>query len=192
MTAAAPRSLADGLVQLAARARRVVRAVEDGLLVAVFALLLVAVLTPIVARLLGIGGWAAAGPIARHLVLWITLLGAMIATREEHHVTVNIAGLLLRGRAAASARALAAAFGAAVCGVLAVAAIDFLGDELAGGARAFGAVPTWLAELILPFGFGLMALRFGVQALRHGHAGLTGRQRPAAGAPPPTAATGGA
>jgi TRAP-type C4-dicarboxylate transport system permease small subunit len=103
----------------------------------------------------------------RFLVLWVTMLGAGVTTREDSHITVDVISHVLPKRGQAAVRVATDLFTVVVCGLLANAAVTFLTEERAGGAQAFQGVPTWIAEIILPFAFGVVALRFAVYAGRH-------------------------
>jgi C4-dicarboxylate transporter DctM subunit len=104
----------------------------------------------------GIPGSAA---ISQHLVLWVCMLGAMLAAREGKLLTLfefASFGSPAMQRVCRSA----GHFGAAVIsGVLAVASALFVNSERgAGGTLAFG-IPLWMAQSIMPLGFAAIALR---------------------------------
>lgn len=99
-------------------------------------------------------------PLQRFLVLWIGLLGAMVATRDDNHITIDVVSFFLSARARAAVRVLTDLFAAGVSLVLAWAAVRFLQQEMTGGMNAFGNVPTWVAELILPIAFAVIGLRY--------------------------------
>ncbi|HEY4719699.1 MAG TPA: TRAP transporter small permease subunit, partial [Candidatus Methylomirabilis sp.] len=54
---------------------------------------------------------------------------------------------------------------AAICTLLGVAAVDLVQQEQATGSMAFGPVPTWMLQLVLPVGFAIVAFRFGLQTI---------------------------
>ena len=96
----------------------------------------------------------------RHLVLWIGMAGALAATRVDKHVRIDA---VLRLCPAAHRRyvlAVADLFTACLCALLTSIAWRFVGDERQFGALAFFDVPSWIAQLCFPVGFGLMTLRF--------------------------------
>ena len=58
-----------------------------------------------------------------------------------------------------AAAVFAAALGAAVSIVLAVAAVELVRSEREVGSSIGAGIPTWVAQLVLPIGFALIALR---------------------------------
>jgi TRAP-type C4-dicarboxylate transport system permease small subunit len=106
-------------------------------------------------------------PLLRLLVLWVALLGAVAASREGRHIRVDIVARWLPPRARSAAYALTDLFTVAVCGVLAWQAVRFVLVERASGALAFGQLPGWIAELILPVAFVLIGVRYVIRLVHH-------------------------
>ncbi len=96
----------------------------------------------------------------RHLVLWVGLFGAVVATRSDRHITIDLASRFMPPRGAAAVRVVTDAFAAVACGLIAHASSKFILSEMESGGKAFGSVPTWVGELIIPVAFFMMALRF--------------------------------
>lgn len=110
-------------------------------------------------RQFGGPGLAGAQPIAQHLVLWIALLGAALAAREGKLLAIGSAEMLPAGAPRRWAPALGGAVGAAVATLLAFASVAMVElDREAGGEVARG-IPIWVAQLVLPMGFAILALR---------------------------------
>ncbi len=108
-------------------------------------------------------GWG--DPLVRVLLLWVGLLGAIIATREERHIRIDVLTRYLPARFSGLARYITEWFSAVVCALLAYHGGRLVWDESQYGSVMFGTVPTWLCQLIIPIGFGLMALRFALAPL---------------------------
>jgi len=155
------------IVSIYGRLRRISRLLEDGAVAGVFFALMLVACAKIILRLLGIQGMAWGEALCRYLVLWIGMLGAMIATRENNHIAINLVSFLGPGRLGIGARMLSHAFAAATCGVLTWASVLFLKDEIEAKSMAFASVPTYVMELILPLAFAVMALRFALYAVKH-------------------------
>ncbi len=93
------------------------------------------------------------------LVLWVGMLGAMVATREKNHISIDILSRFLPAHYKGINQIILDLFTAIVCGLLAYHSYRFVLMEFEDGTTAFGSVPAWLCEAIIPFGFGLIALR---------------------------------
>jgi len=99
-------------------------------------------------------------PLLRVLVLWLGLLGALAATRERHHINIDVISRLLPARAKAAADAVTSLFAGTVSATVAYHATRFVASELRFGGVAFAGIPAWALEAVVPFAFGLIALRF--------------------------------
>jgi len=98
------------------------------------------------------------------LTLWLGMLGAAIAAREGKLLTLATGEFLPKGRVSAVAHVVAGAVGAMIATILMMGAIVIVqSDRLAGDMIAERA-PKWIADLALPVGFGLIALRLAWRA----------------------------
>ena len=102
----------------------------------------------------------------RLLVLWVAFLGAIAASREGKHIHVDAIARWLPVRVKSGVVALTDLFTLSVCLVLAWQSLRFMQSARESGEMAFASLPVWVAELILPLGFTLIALRYGLR-LRH-------------------------
>ena len=106
-------------------------------------------------------------PLVRHLVLWIALLGASVATRENRHITIDI----ISGRVSPAyyswIQGAVQLFSALVCLLLVFPAIRFVqNDYVAGKTLAFG-IPLWLSQAIMPAMMLVMGARFLLKGLKN-------------------------
>src|SRR6186713_1774667 len=93
------------------------------------------------------------------LTLWLGLLGAAIAARDGKLLTLATGEFLPKGRISAVAHVFAAMVSAMVATIFMLGGVALvLSDRLAGDMLAPG-IPVWVADLALPVGFGLIALR---------------------------------
>jgi TRAP-type C4-dicarboxylate transport system permease small subunit len=142
-----------------------VAVLEDGLLVGLLTLLVVLSAAQIVLRnMLGIS-IAGTDQLLRLMVLWVCLLGAVAATREDKQITVDMLSRFLSPTARHVVRALLDLFAAGVSALVAYHGGRFVLTEYAAASVAFGTFPSWAAELILPLAFGLIALRYALFSL---------------------------
>ena len=101
----------------------------------------------------------------RILVLWLGLIGAMIASRNHRHIKIDILSRYLSPPNQLRLRRFTDSITAIVCFIVAWYAFTFVRIEYQDGMRAFENVPVWLTEAIIPFGFLVMAVRFLVSAV---------------------------
>jgi tripartite ATP-independent transporter DctM subunit len=132
---------------------------EDAVAATALAVMTVIPLLEIVLRRTAGIGIPAAGPIVQHLVLWVGFLGAAIAAREGRLLALATGSLVPAGTPRRLASIAAATVGAATSIILTFAAIEFVQSERGAGSSFGAGIPTWVAELILPIGFALIALR---------------------------------
>ena len=141
------------------RVAAALRWLEDALLVALLGSLVLLASLQIVLRNVFDSGIIWGDPLLRVLVLWVGLLGAMVASRDDRHITVDVLSEALPPRGLALARTLTNLFTASVAGVIAAHASRFVAMEYEAGASAFAQLPAWPFEAILPLAFGVISLR---------------------------------
>ena len=132
---------------------------EDGALVLALVSMLVMALTQIVLRNLFDSGFLWAESFLRILVLWIAFLGAMVATRDRNHISIDLLSRLLPTAYFMPLRIVSLLFASLLCAVAAYHSVVFISYEYEDETIAFAAVPSWLCQSIMPIGFGAMALR---------------------------------
>ncbi len=108
-------------------------------------------------------GWA--DEALRLMLLWLALLGALAATRDDRHIRIDVLSRFVPGRLRDIVAAALDAFAAGVCGVIAWQSYLFVRDARAFEDTVLGDFPAWIAQSILPAAFGLIALRFAMNAL---------------------------
>jgi TRAP-type C4-dicarboxylate transport system permease small subunit len=104
-------------------------------------------------------------PLLQHAVLWIGLLGAMIASRKDEHIRIDIASNYLPAHWHRWLVLLVDLFTCSVCLMVAWYSAGFVIEEAEYGGTAFGSVPGWLAQAIIPFGFTVIGVRYAALAV---------------------------
>ena len=138
---------------------------EDTILVSLLAAMLVLAGAQILARNFLHAGILWGDFLVRVMVLWVGLIGAMVAARRNQHIAIDIVSRRLPQRMKPAVNAVLNLFAAVVCGLVAYHSLRFVHLEYLDGAVAFGPVPTWTLESIIPISFGVMALRYFVLML---------------------------
>ncbi|MEC7640717.1 MAG: TRAP transporter small permease [Nitrospinota bacterium] len=102
----------------------------------------------------------------RQMVLWVSFLGASLATRENRHIAIDFFPYFmspsLKTVTAISVRLCVGA----ISFYLAWAAWKFVQFEKEGGATLFLDLPVWGFQIILPFSFTIIAVRFLLQVIQ--------------------------
>lgn len=143
-----------------ARLGRLSGHVEDALLVLLLSVMIVMAVAQILLRNFLDMGLVWVDPLLRALVLWVAMLGAMAASRSDNHIGIDLLSRYLPARLRTVAGMLAALATAVICAALAYYSARLVSLDRAAQAMAFGPVPAWLVESVLPFGFTMIALRY--------------------------------
>lgn len=143
---------------------RGIHVAEDVALVTLLLLMIVLAVAKIVMRNFADASIVWTDPFLSVAVLWVGLLGAMIAARDNSHIAIDIATRYLPEKFARASSVLISVFAAVVCGIVARYAFVFVLDERQSGGMAFAHVPAWACEAILPVAFALIAVRYVVVA----------------------------
>ena len=155
-----------------ARLVRVLVIVEDGLLVVLLSGLIGLAAVQIALRNLLDTSLLWADPVVRVAVLWVGMIGAMVATRFDKQISVDVVSRFLPGRWKAAARVVTDLFTAGVSLALAWHSARLLLGDREGGVTVFASVPLWVCELVLPVAFGVIGLRYLAYALAHGRGAI--------------------
>jgi C4-dicarboxylate transporter DctQ subunit len=149
------------------RADEIIDRVEQTSLVILLSSMIVIAFLQIVLRNLFSTGLSWGDSLVRNLVLWVSFIGAAIATKEGKHINIDVVSrwLPLLGRDMMAF--LIQLFSFSISGLLTFAAFKFIKNEAQMENTVFLRIPAWIPEMILPIVFGLMAIRFGFRSLRN-------------------------
>jgi len=106
-----------------------------------------------------------ADPQLRLLVLWVGLLGGVLAAAESRHIRIDIVEHYLDERLRRISKRVISTLAGVASLCLCYVSISFISSEKAAelmhNSLLFGsAVPAWVTELVIPFSFCLMGLFF--------------------------------
>ena len=140
--------------------RSLLHAAEDAAASVVLAAMVTLPLVEILLRPTRRFGISAAPLIVQHLGLVLGMLGGVIAAREGRLLALSTLGDRSRsGAFNAAGRVVAAVVGAAVVFFLAAASWRFVAAERHFARTLVYGLPVWAAELVLPIGFAVIAIR---------------------------------
>ncbi len=98
------------------------------------------------------------------MVLWLAMVGSVAAARDNRHIRIDALSQVLPDIAVRVVRIVVDLFAAVVCAVIAWQAYRYLQLEVEFEDTVLIDVPAWLAHVIVPLSFALVAYRFVVLA----------------------------
>src|SRR6476646_8191927 len=107
------------------------------------------------------------GAFAATLTLWLGMLGAAIAARDGKLLTLATGEFLPKGRIGDTAHIVAGTIGALIATIFALGGGALVSSDRIAGDHVAAGLPTWVADLALPIGFSLIALRLVWRASPH-------------------------
>jgi TRAP-type C4-dicarboxylate transport system permease small subunit len=107
-------------------------------------------------------------PLLRVLVLWVGLLGAVSASRGDRHITIDVLSRFVSDPIRLSMRIVTSLFTVGVCAVVAYYSWQFVALEREFEAEAFAGLPAWIMQVVIPFAFAVMGLRYLAYAVGDG------------------------
>lgn len=114
----------------------------------------------VIAQFLPDGGIPWADSVLKSTVLWLAMLGALTAARDDKHLGMDALVHVLSPKAKRVVRALAFVFAAAVSGYVAYYGYEFVLLEHESPSDSNSVIPGWIVAAIFPIAFLGMSLRF--------------------------------
>ena len=136
------------------------RFVESGLLVLLLGTMIVIAAYQVLARNLFDTGLMWGDGLVRVLVLWVTFVGATIASRNDAHIRIDLLTRFVGKLSSEWLERFRSLFTAFVAGVFCWYSLEFVLLDYQDGITAFGKVPAWICEAIMPIGSGLICFRY--------------------------------
>lgn len=159
--------MAERETTLLARLQRAVALFEDALLVALLTAMIAIAGTQIVLRNLFDSAILWADPLLRVAVLWVGMIGAMVATRFDKQITIDAVSRFVPEHWKFRLRVVTDLFTAAVSAVVAWSAFRLMMGDRAEAGMAIAFVPVWVCESVLPVAFAAISLRYLLFAVEH-------------------------
>ena len=142
-----------------------IRFVESGLLVLLLSSMILLAAYQIIARNFFDTGILWGDSLVRVLVLWVTFIGATIASRNDEHIRIDLLTRFTGERSSLWLDRFRSLFTAFIAGVFTWYSYEFVRLDYEDGIIAFASVPAWVCELVMPIGAGLICLRYLIRAL---------------------------
>jgi C4-dicarboxylate transporter DctQ subunit len=102
----------------------------------------------------------------RLMVLWLTVAGGLAASRMDKHISIEVIDRFLPASAQMVTKIIIDLFTASICTLIAWHSALFVMGSYEYGDTLMKDTPAWIMQIILPVGFGLMAYRHLVLAIK--------------------------
>jgi len=152
--------------QSLARLEQFGTALETVALVMMLSAIIIIGVAQIVLREFFNSGIVWADELIRLIVLWLAMVGSIAACRENRHIRIDALSHVLSSLAVKIVRIVVDLFAAAVVAIIAYHAWRYLQVEIEYEVTVLVDPPAWLAHMILPLAFALIAYRFLVSVIR--------------------------
>ena len=134
------------------------RSCENGVAIAAMSLMALLPAAELVARHIGLNGVPGSTVFVQHLTLWVAFLGAALAAASDRLLALS-ANTFLPKRWAAPVRVLGSGMTAAIAAGLCWASYQFVLSQSEGGETLALGIAKWVAQIVMPFGFAMIAVR---------------------------------
>ena len=131
---------------------------EKGVAVAAMSLMALLPVAEFVARYTGLSGVPGSTVFVQHLTLWVAFLGATLAAASGRLLSIS-ANTFLPEKWAAPVKVLGCGLTAAIAAGLCWASCLFVLSQKEGGAILALGIAKWVVQLVMPFGFLMIAIR---------------------------------
>lgn len=131
---------------------------EDTLNVSILVLMALLPLVEIVARLFDVSVPGSIQYVSL-LTMWIGFTGAMLATRDDKHLSLSTGSALLSGRAEQVARFVSVAVAAIATAALGYGAWIAVEVEMSSTSTIPPGIPAWIGQVVMPIGYAVIAAR---------------------------------
>lgn len=102
----------------------------------------------------------------RIMVLWLTVAGALAASRMDKHISIAVLDRFLPQKVKTVTRIIIDLFTAFICALFAWHSARFVMSSYEFGDMLMRNIPAWTLQSIMPVGFALMAYRHIVLAIK--------------------------
>jgi len=102
----------------------------------------------------------------RLMVLWLTVVGGLAASRMDKHISIEVLDRFLPDGVQLASKIIIDLFTASVCALFAWHSARFVMGSYEYGDTLMNNAPAWMLQIVLPVGFGLMAYRHLVLAIK--------------------------
>jgi len=107
-----------------------------------------------------------ADELVRLIVLWLAMMGAIAACREDRHIRIDALSHIFSDNVISGIRIVVDLFAAGVCAIIAWHAYRYLQLEIEFEDTVLVDTPAWIAHVVIPIGFAIFSYRFLVSVVK--------------------------
>jgi C4-dicarboxylate transporter DctQ subunit len=155
-----------GLSSFLSRLDNAGRLLENIILVTLLSGMMLLAVGQIVLREVFDTGIIWADELVRLVVLWLAVMGAIAACREDRHIRIDALSHLFSDNVISGIRIVVDLFAAGVCAVIAWHAYRYLQLEIEFEDTVLVDTPAWMAHVVIPIGFAIFSYRFLVSVMK--------------------------
>jgi TRAP-type C4-dicarboxylate transport system permease small subunit len=155
-----------GFIAFLSRLDNAGRLLENIILVTLLSGMMLLAVGQIVLREVFDTGIIWADELVRLVVLWLAVMGAVAACREDRHIRIDALSHLFPDSVINGIRIVVDLFAAGVCAVIAWQAYRYLQLEIEFEDTVLVDTPAWIAHVVIPIGFALVSYRFLVSVMK--------------------------
>lgn len=137
-----------------------VHRIEDIMLVLLLSAMIVLASSQIVLRNLFDYGMVWADPLLRVMVLWLGLIGAIVASRGNKHIRIDLLSRYFNRTSNLLIQAFVSLFTTWICLLIAWHGAHWIKLEYTDKMIGFAGIPAWLLEIIIPLSFALIGIQY--------------------------------
>ena len=154
------------VTSILARLDKAGRFIENTFLVGLLGAMMLLSVTQIVMREVFNTGVVWAGELLKLMVLWLAMIAAVAAARDNRHIRIDALSHILPSQAIRFSRVFVDLFAAVLCAFVAWQAWRYLQIEIEFEERVLIDTPAWIAHAVIPICFLVTGYRFVVGAVR--------------------------
>jgi len=143
------------------------RIAENTTLVLALSAMILLATTQIILRNFFDAGFGWADEALRLMVLWVAMFGAVAASREQRHITIDLLSRVLPDAAKTWVAIFVDALTASIAMILAWYSWVFVAQSYEFQDRVLNDLPAWIFQSVLPIAFFLIAYHYVIACLRH-------------------------
>ncbi|MBL7067384.1 MAG: TRAP transporter small permease subunit [Candidatus Marinimicrobia bacterium] len=151
--------------------RIIIEKFAGGLAVFLMLALVILSFTQVVLRNFFSIGFSAVEELMRNGVLWIAFVGATLTTLRGKHISIDILPRILKNKNKHILEWFLTIIASIICLIMMWYGTKFIILEIEMDSVIAGICPAWIIEIIIPFGFLLLALSFPLRLLDTKHDG---------------------